>query len=52
MCPKYEKSEVPDIIEGVPVCPGEHSRQTAKYETTADGKIVFQIPDDANRKNR
>ncbi|XP_037871273.1 uncharacterized protein LOC101744503 isoform X2 [Bombyx mori] len=51
MCPKYEKSEVPDIIEGVPVCPGEHSRQTAKYETTADGKIVFQIPDDANRKN-
>ncbi|KAL0879353.1 hypothetical protein ABMA27_003123 [Loxostege sticticalis] len=52
MCQKYEKSEVPDIIEGVPVCSGDHVRQK-RYKDTADpGKVAFQIPDDTERQNR
>ncbi|CAH0746448.1 unnamed protein product [Diatraea saccharalis] len=52
ICQKYEKSEVPDIIEGVPVCSGDHVRQAKKYDNRSDsGKVVFQIPDDADRQS-
>ncbi|XP_049878573.1 uncharacterized protein LOC126375626 [Pectinophora gossypiella] len=54
MCQKHEKTEVPDIIEGVPVCSGDHARQSKRYsEATVDsGRVVFQIPDDQVRQNR
>lgn len=53
MCQKYEKSEVPDIIEGVPVCSEELGRQTKRYSEKADeGRVVFQIPDESDRQNR
>ncbi|KAM3966077.1 uncharacterized protein ACR2FA_012947 [Aphomia sociella] len=54
ICQKHEKSEVPDIIEGVPVCSGDHVRQTKRYtETPIDaGRVAFQIPDDPDRQNR
>lgn len=54
ICQKHEKSEVPDIIEGVPVCSGDHVRQTTRCkDTSADsGRVVFQIPDEPDRQNR
>ncbi|XP_028172811.1 uncharacterized protein LOC114361819 isoform X1 [Ostrinia furnacalis] len=52
ICQKYEKSEVPDIIEGVPVCSGDHVRQKRYDETTDSGKVAFQIPDETERPNR
>ncbi|XP_053616260.1 uncharacterized protein LOC128678632 isoform X3 [Plodia interpunctella] len=45
MCQKYEKSEVPDIIEGVPVCSGDHIRQTKRFDDTDSGR------DDGDRQN-
>nr|XP_032523108.1 uncharacterized protein LOC116774477 [Danaus plexippus plexippus] len=51
MCQKYEKSEVPDIIEGVPVCSGDHAR-TAKNCDPDTARVVFQIPDDNEKQNR
>ncbi|CAG9571672.1 unnamed protein product [Danaus chrysippus] len=51
MCQKYEKSEVPDIIEGVPVCSGDHTR-TAKNCEHDTARVVFQIPDDNEKHNR
>jgi hypothetical protein len=53
MCQKHEKSEVPDIIEGVPVCSGDHIRQSVRYENSNDsGKVAFQIPEDDERPIR
>lgn len=54
MCQKHEKSEVPDIIEGVPVCSGDHTRATKRYNDTQTdpGRVVFQIPNEAERPNR
>ncbi|CAK1542707.1 unnamed protein product [Leptosia nina] len=46
-CHKHEKNEVPDIIEGVPVCSGP----IKTYSETESGRVVFQIPDD-DRRNR
>ncbi|CAG4960891.1 unnamed protein product [Colias eurytheme] len=46
MCPKAEKNEVPDIIEGVPVCFGPQ-----KSYTDDSGRVVLQMPDD-ERQNR
>lgn len=51
MCQKHEKSEVPDIIEGVPVCFGDHIRPEKTFETDP-GRVAFQISDDVDRKNR
>ncbi|CAH2088065.1 unnamed protein product [Euphydryas editha] len=51
MCAKHEKSEVPDIIEGVPVCSGDHTRQEKTLETDP-GRVAFQISDDVKRQNR
>ncbi|XP_068623060.1 uncharacterized protein [Battus philenor] len=47
---KHEKSEVPDIIEGVPVCSGDHSRTDKNCEAGA-GRVAFQISDEAERQN-
>ncbi|XP_047027532.1 uncharacterized protein LOC124635640 isoform X3 [Helicoverpa zea] len=49
ICSKHEKSEVPDIIEGVPVCSGDHVRQTKRYETTDTSRVVFA--EDPEREN-
>ncbi|CAH0591407.1 unnamed protein product [Chrysodeixis includens] len=49
ICQKHEKSEVPDIIEGVPVCSGDYERQTKRYETTDPGRVVFEEPEGPNR---
>ncbi|XP_048481543.1 uncharacterized protein LOC105383502 [Plutella xylostella] len=50
MCHKYEKSEVPDIIEGVPVCASEHKRQYTKFDSSNDGgRVNFQIPDESEK---
>ncbi|XP_045526641.1 uncharacterized protein LOC123715548 [Pieris brassicae] len=46
MCQKHEKTEVPDIIEGVPVC------GPLKTYDTDSSRVVFQIPDEAERQNR
>ncbi|XP_064074589.1 uncharacterized protein LOC113404555 isoform X2 [Vanessa tameamea] len=51
MCQKHEKSEVPDIIEGVPVCSGDHPRQEKTFDTDS-GRVAFQIPEDVERQNR
>ncbi|CAG4937893.1 unnamed protein product [Parnassius apollo] len=50
MC-KHEKSEVPDIIEGVPV--GDHTRTNSGYTEAAGnaGRVAFQISDDGERQN-
>ncbi|XP_013148494.1 PREDICTED: uncharacterized protein LOC106111068 [Papilio polytes] len=45
---KHEKSEVPDIIEGVPVC-SNNSR--ADKSDSASGRVAFQISDDAETQN-
>ncbi|XP_072945436.1 uncharacterized protein [Epargyreus clarus] len=50
-CQKHEKSEVPDIIEGVPVCSGDHARPEKRFEETDSSRVIFQIPDD-ERQNR
>lgn len=53
MCQKHDKTEVPDIIEGVPVCPGDHGRLAKRYsEATGEGRVVFDIPDEQENKNR
>lgn len=54
MCQKHEKSEVPDIIEDVPVCSGDHTRTTKRYNDnqTDQGRVVFQIPNEGDRPNR
>lgn len=53
MCQKHDKSEVPDIIEGVPVCSGDHGRSVKRYsEVVAEGRVVFDIPDDQENKDR
>ncbi|RVE49679.1 hypothetical protein evm_005654 [Chilo suppressalis] len=52
ICQKYEKNEVPDIIEGVPVCSIDHTRPTKRGEERSDsGKVVFRIPDEGDRRN-
>ncbi|XP_047998587.1 uncharacterized protein LOC125235963 isoform X3 [Leguminivora glycinivorella] len=52
MCQRHDKSEVPDIIEGVPVCPGDHGRTAKRYsEVVAEGRVVFDIPDDQENKD-
>lgn len=51
-CYKHEKSEVPDIIEGVPVCSGNPSNQTHKHSDTDSGRVVFQMPVDEDRQSR
>ncbi|CAK1589211.1 unnamed protein product [Parnassius mnemosyne] len=50
MC-KHEKSEVPDIIEGVPV--GDHARtDSGCTEATGNaGRVAFQISDEGERQN-
>ncbi|XP_035443365.2 uncharacterized protein LOC118271388 isoform X1 [Spodoptera frugiperda] len=50
ICQKHEKSEVPDIIEGVPVCSGDHVRQTKRYDATDSSRVVFA--EDPERQNR
>ncbi|KAI8441053.1 hypothetical protein MSG28_009321, partial [Choristoneura fumiferana] len=53
MCQKHDKNEVPDIIEGVPVCPGDHGRLAKRYnEAAGEGRVVFDIPDEQENKNR
>ncbi|XP_075982286.1 uncharacterized protein LOC142980661 isoform X3 [Anticarsia gemmatalis] len=52
VCQKHEKSEVPDIIEGVPVCSGDHVRQAKRYEPTDSTRVGFQMPEDTDRQNR
>ncbi|CAH2055879.1 unnamed protein product, partial [Iphiclides podalirius] len=49
MC-KHEKSEVPDIIEGVPVCSGEQGTDKGCADA-AGGRVAFQISDEAERQN-
>ncbi|CAH0719206.1 unnamed protein product, partial [Brenthis ino] len=49
MCQKHEKSEVPDIIEGVPVCSGD-IKQDKTYTEADSGRVVFQIPDEVERQ--
>ncbi|KAH9637486.1 hypothetical protein HF086_010897 [Spodoptera exigua] len=49
ICQKHEKSEVPDIIEGVPVCSGDHVRQTKRYDATDSSRVVFA--EDPERQN-
>ncbi|XP_052744536.1 uncharacterized protein LOC112049140 isoform X2 [Bicyclus anynana] len=51
MCHRHEKSEVPDIIEGVPVCNADQTRSYKTFSETDPGRVVFQIPDD-ERQNR
>ncbi|XP_047998584.1 uncharacterized protein LOC125235962 isoform X3 [Leguminivora glycinivorella] len=52
MCQRHDKSEVPDIIEGVPVCPGDHGRTAKRYsEVVTEGRVVFDIPDDQENKD-
>ncbi|XP_041970127.1 uncharacterized protein LOC121726703 [Aricia agestis] len=41
----HDKNEVPDIIEGVPVC-NNPTKQVIKYTETESGRVVFQIQDD------
>lgn len=49
MCQRYEKSEVPDIIEDVPVCPGDHARDyTKRLSDSNDSRMMFR---EANRQN-
>ncbi|KAL4706705.1 hypothetical protein ACJJTC_014460, partial [Scirpophaga incertulas] len=54
ICPKHEKSEVPDIIEGVPGCSEEDGRHSKRFDnnTGDSGKVVFQIPPESDRLNR
>lgn len=54
MCQKHEKSEVPDIIEGVPVCSGDHTRTSKRYNNTQTdlGRVVFQIPNEGETPDR
>lgn len=52
VCQKHEKSEVPDIIEGVPVCSGDHVRQAKRYDNADPSRVVFQMPEDGDRQNR
>ncbi|XP_013191411.2 uncharacterized protein LOC106135602 isoform X2 [Amyelois transitella] len=52
ICHKHEKNEVPDIIEGVPVCSGDHIRQTKRYDSADSGRVEFQVTDDGERQNR
>nr|XP_034836610.1 uncharacterized protein LOC117992978 isoform X2 [Maniola hyperantus] len=51
MCPRHDKSEVPDIIEGVPVCSADQTRSYKTFSETDPGRVVFQIQDD-ERQNR
>ncbi|XP_039747703.1 uncharacterized protein LOC120624937 isoform X4 [Pararge aegeria] len=51
MCQRHEKSEVPDIIEGVPVCSVDQTKSYKTFSDTDPGRVVFQIPDD-ERQNR
>ncbi|KAJ2945237.1 hypothetical protein O0L34_g9308 [Tuta absoluta] len=51
MCQRYEKTEVPDIIEGVPVCSGDHIRPTKRCSDES-GRVMFQISDDSERHIR
>lgn len=53
MCQKHEKSEVPDIIEGVPVCSGDHTRTTKRYNNTQTdlGRDEGEKPDRYTYKN-
>lgn len=51
MCVKHEKSEVPDIIEGVPVCSSEVQRQYTKRHDSSDGaRVAFHLTDDQERQ--
>lgn len=49
MCQKYDKTEVPDIIEGVPVCSND-IKQDKTFAETDPGRVVFHIPDDSDRQ--
>ncbi|CAB3241490.1 unnamed protein product [Arctia plantaginis] len=51
VCQKHEKSEVPDIIEGVPVCSGDHVRQIKSYDTSDPSRVIFRMPEDGDRQN-
>ncbi|XP_050672823.1 uncharacterized protein LOC126970783 isoform X2 [Leptidea sinapis] len=46
ICQKHEKSEVPDIIEGVPVCSGPQP-----YPETIPGRVLFQMPGEKQNRN-
>lgn len=52
VCQKHEKSEVPDIIEGVPVCSGDHVRQVKSFDTSDPSRVIFRMPEDGDRQNR
>ncbi|KPJ18826.1 tRNA 2-thiocytidine biosynthesis protein TtcA [Papilio machaon] len=45
---KHEKNEVPDIIEGVPVCSGD---KRPDKSDPASGRVAFQISDDVETQN-
>lgn len=52
VCQKHEKSEVPDIIEGVPVCSGDHVRQAKKFDAADPNRVEFDVTEDGDQQNR
>lgn len=53
-CHRQEKSEVPDIIEGVPVCSGEHKTHFNKVtfpDTTVSAHNEYELCEECDPRD-